>query len=201
MNPSATHDPERQDVRHQCLIYEGSPATHLPALAAMIGHKLQSNHRCLYLNSAPMVSGIRSYLYASGVDVSMEMRKGSLFFSSDHGHLKHGEFDIDHMLNLLEKAVSQALADGYEGLWATGDMSWEFGSQRNFSRLLEYERRLDSFLQDNPAISGVCQYQVDTLPPEVVQQGLVSHRSMFIDERSSRLNPHYIPPSDLINTG
>jgi hypothetical protein len=41
--------------RHQCLIYEGAPSKHLPALAAIIHDKLQQNHRCLYLNSPTMV--------------------------------------------------------------------------------------------------------------------------------------------------
>ena len=33
----------------------------------------------------------------------------------------------------------RALDDGYSGLWATGDMSWEFGPAKDFSMLLEYE--------------------------------------------------------------
>jgi hypothetical protein len=36
--------------RHQCLIYDGSPAKMLPALAAHIKQKLDENIRCLYLN-------------------------------------------------------------------------------------------------------------------------------------------------------
>ena len=64
--------------RHQCLIYSGSPARHLPALAALIRRKLEERHRCLYLDSPPMVAGIRSYLSAAGVEVAREVGKGSL---------------------------------------------------------------------------------------------------------------------------
>jgi hypothetical protein len=32
------------------------------------------------------------------------------------------------MVHALERAVQQALSEGYDGLWATGDMTWEFGS-------------------------------------------------------------------------
>ncbi len=35
------------------------------------------------------------------------------------------------MLHKLEDALDQALSDGYKGLWATGDMTWEFGSEKN----------------------------------------------------------------------
>ena len=41
--------------RHQCIIYEGSPAKYLPGVAQLIKHNLRENTRCLYLNSPPMV--------------------------------------------------------------------------------------------------------------------------------------------------
>ncbi len=69
------------------MIYEGSPAKHLPGLSQLIKEKLRANHRCLYLNSPPMVAGIRSYLAAAGIDVAEEVKNGSLVLSSDSGHL------------------------------------------------------------------------------------------------------------------
>ena len=121
-----------QSLRHQCLIYEGSPTAHLPVLVSLIRHKLNENHRCLYLNSPPMVAGLRSFLLAAGVDVPHEIMKGSLVLSSATGHLLNGRFDVDHMLSMLNQAVDQALDAGYKGLWATGDMSWEFGPEKTF---------------------------------------------------------------------
>jgi hypothetical protein len=177
--------------RHQCLIYEGSPARHLPALTALIRQKLSENHRCLYLNSPPMVAGMRSYLYAAGVDVPKEVMRGSLVLSSDRGYLKNGSFDIDRMLILLNDAVTQALKVGYEGLWATGDMSWEFGPERNFCKLLEYEWRLEELFQAQPALYGICQYHADTLPREIMRHGLITHPTICINETLSRLNAHY----------
>ena len=122
-----------QPSRHQCLIYSGSPARHLPALAALMRRKLEECHRCLYLDSPPMVAGMRSYLSAAGVEVAREVEKGSLVLSSDQGHLVDGHFDVDLMLRGLEDAVQHALNDGYLGLWATGDMTWEFGSRKEFA--------------------------------------------------------------------
>jgi hypothetical protein len=181
----------RQSPRHQCLIYEGSPAPHLPALTALIRQKLNENKRCLYLNSVPMVAGARSYLYAAGVDVPKEVTRGRLVLSSDKTHLTNGRFDIDRMLTMLTDAVAQALKDGYHGLWATGDMSWEFGPTKDFSRLMEYEWRLEDLFEKQPALSGICQYHADTLPREVVRYGLMTHQSIFINETLSRLNAYY----------
>src|SRR3984957_5986053 len=129
--------------RHQCLIYKGSPSLHLPALAALVRQKLDERHRCLYLDSPPMVAGMRSYLAAAGVDVAREVGNGSLVLSSDQAHLVSGRFDADRMIHEIEAAVHQALSDGYQGLWATGDMTWEFGSEREMDRLLDYEWKLE----------------------------------------------------------
>jgi hypothetical protein len=178
--------------RHQCLIYEGPPSRNLPAFAAVMRQKLNQHYRCLYLNSRPMVAGIRSYLAAAGVDVAEEAAKGSLVLSTEQQSLNDGQFDVDRMISSLEDAVDQALKDGYTGFWASGDMTWEFNSSRDFTRLLEYEWRLEELFQRQPALSGICQYHTDTLPREATRQGLLVHPSIFINETLSLINPHYI---------
>ena len=177
--------------RHRCLIYQGSPAPHLQSLAALIQQRLTENYRCLFVNSLAMVAGIRSYLSAAGTDVTKEMLRGRLVIASDHAHLLNRQFNADRMIHILEQALAGALNDGYQGLFATGDMSWEFGPAKDFSQLLDYERLLEEFLQAHPAFSGVCQYRADLLPPEVMRHGLVTHPSLYINETLSRLNPHY----------
>jgi len=82
---SAPYTATMETARHQCMIYEGSPAKHLPGLAQVIREKLRANNRCLYLNSPPMVAGIRSYLAADGLDVALEVNNGSLILPSDSG--------------------------------------------------------------------------------------------------------------------
>jgi DcmR-like sensory protein len=127
--------------------------------------------------------------------------KGSLILSSDKDHLQNGIFDIDRMLRMLDHAVAQALGDGYQGLWATGDMSWELGPENDFSKLLEYEWRLEEYFQKQPALSGICQYHADTLPLEVVRQGLLTHRAIFINETLSWLNSQYVGRDTILRKG
>ncbi len=178
--------------RHQCLIYEGAPSRHLPALSGMMRQKLNGNYRCLYLNSPVMVAGIRCCLAAADVDVTHEVAKASLVLSSDQRHLVKGRFDVDRMISTLEDALNQALSDGYSGLWATGDMSWEVGPQKDFSRLMEYEWRLEECFRKYPHLGGICQYHADTLPREMLRQGLLTHPSIFVNQTLSRINPHYL---------
>src|SRR5690242_3502852 len=95
--------------RHHCLIYEGAPSKHIATIWPWIIDKLNTNHRCLYLNSPAMVAGMRSHLTAAGVDVMKETERGALILSSDQGHLLNETFDVDGMLAMLGNALNQAL--------------------------------------------------------------------------------------------
>ena len=141
-----------------------------------------------------MVAGMKSSLAAKGVDVAEEISKGSLVLSAEQGHLVEGHFCVEGMIQTLEATLLQARKDGYKGLWATGDMTWEFGPLREFATILQYEWRLEEFFRTHPDLYGICQYHRDTLPAEVVHNGLLSHRSIFINETLSRINPFYVPP-------
>jgi hypothetical protein len=179
--------------RHQCLIYDGAPSRQLPAIASVICEKLGQNHRCLYLNSRPMVAGLRSQLAAQGLDVKQETATGRLMMSAEQTHLLGDwEFDVPSMLGTLERALQQALSDGYQGLWATGDMTWEFGPAKDLSKLLEYEWRLEEFMREHPEMGGICQYHADLLPRDVLRKGLQAHSHLFVNETLSMINPHYL---------
>ena len=177
--------------RHQCLIYDGSPAKMLPAIAGCIKQKLHENFRCLYLNSPAMVAGLKSYLFASGMNVAEEVERGRLVFSSDQSHLKNGKFDASVMLQKLEQALNEALSQGFDGLWASGDMTWELGQDPNLKKLVEYEWKLEKLFQENPQLSGLCQYHLGSLSRDTVAGGLQSHPAIFVNQTLSRLNPHY----------
>ena len=179
--------------RHQCLIYRGAPSEQLAGLALLIRKKLAGNFRCLYLNSPAMVAGIRAYLTSSGLDVHDAVVNGRLILSSSHDHLVDGAFDPKRILRMLKDAYDGALADGHAGLWASGDMAWEFGPSRDFDTLVQYERALEAFFQAHPNLQGVCQYHADVLPSDVVKSGLTLHPAIYVNETLSRLNAQYVP--------
>jgi len=184
----------QHDSRHQCLIYQGAPSRHLERLAQLIIERLRRNNRCLYLNSPAMVAGMRSWLSALGLDVAREIDKGALILSSDRSHLEDGEFNVEKMLATLQNVLAQALSDGYAGLWASGDMTWELGDRLDLPKLIQYEQALEEFMQKNYGLSGICQYHRDTLPPAAVLAALKNHKGVRINETLLRFNPHYEPP-------
>jgi hypothetical protein len=138
-----------------------------------------------------MLAEMRSYLSAAGVDVALEVRKGALVLTSDQSHLVEGCFNVAKMLALLVAAVDGALQDGYTGLWASGDMTWEFGSEMNLDMLFDYERELEEVFRRYPALCGVCMYHRDTLPVKAVRTGLDLHQALYINETLTRMSPYY----------
>jgi hypothetical protein len=178
--------------RHQCLVYHGDPSAHLAGLALLIRQKLDANYRCLYLNNPAMVAGIRAYLTSTGLNVSEAIIRKRLILSSGQDHLVNNAFDPKRMLDMLKETHDAALKDGFVGLWASGDMAWEFGPARDFATLVEYERALERFFRTHSTICGICQYHADVLPDAVVQDGLAVHPALYINETLSRLNPRYV---------
>jgi hypothetical protein len=175
------------------MIYDGSPAKRLRGLASMIVKQMAANKRCLYLNSPAMVEGVRSELTAAGVDVAREAGRGALILTSDQSHLIDGGFDVALMIAMLKDAVAEAKRDGFDGLWASGDMAWEFGNEKNLMKLLEYECELEELFRVEPALAGVCQYHTETLPSVAIQEAIATHRAIYIRDNVSRMNPYYMP--------
>jgi hypothetical protein len=184
-----------QTPRHQCLIYEGATTRHLTTLVAEIRRKLMQNYRRLYFNGGPVVARLQSSLAAANVDVACDQERSSLILSSELKHLdKGGSFNVGRMVQRLSDALDQALSAGYDGLWVSGDMAWEFGPEKDFSKLLEYEWRLEELFCQRSELIGICQYHANTLPREAMHKGFIVHPALFVSETLSIHNPYYREP-------
>ncbi len=95
-----------------------------------------------------------------------EIDAGRLILSSEAALQADGTFDTDLMLQKIEELLDGALKDGYKGLWASGDMTWEFGNEDNLVKLFDYEWQLEKLFDKREELCGICQYHQDTLPAE-----------------------------------
>lgn len=183
--------------RHKCLIYDGHPSEQLPVVLPLLEDGLEKNWRCLYLGNPEMVRMVDSALAARGHDTKRAVENGALQLSSDRSHLHAGRFDPQAMIDGLIRAIDSAVDDGFEGLCATGDMSWELGDDHNFDRLLEYEAKLEQVFRERP-LRGICQYHRDVIPARAIRDALVTHRSAYIGGVLNSDNLFYIPPETIL---
>lgn len=197
MEAAAPDSADSEVSRHKCLIYDGQPSEQLPVVVPLLLQGLSENWRCLYLGDPETVEIVRAALAARGTDVAGETARGALVFSSDRSHLEGGGFDPRAMVGMLRGLIDQAVKDGFQGLCATGDMMWELGSVKNFSRLLEYEALLEQVFREKP-LMGICQYRRDTVPARAIEDALLTHRSACIGGALERDNLFYLPPELLL---
>jgi hypothetical protein len=180
-------------TRHQCLLHEGPSYLHLEVVAECIKRQLGENYRCLFMDNKPAIAEVCSYLTATGIDVEEECRRTRLLLSSKPKHLGwYRIFNPDRMLRQVEQVLDQALEDHFSGLFVFGDMTWEFGPRKNFSKLLEYEWRSERLFRERLQLTAICRYHVDTLPREALRIGAIVHETILVNEKLSVPNPNYI---------
>jgi hypothetical protein len=186
-----------QKTRHQCMIYDGAPGLNLPRLIPLLIGRVEEGYRCLFLGSPAMVADMRVALAAARPSLADEMRRNAIILTSDQSHLRDGQFDSKRMISALSDMTTAALTDGYKGLWASGDMTWEMGTAGKLVDLLSYECALESYFRRQPALCGVCIYHRDTLPLDMIGKALYTHPSLYINHTLQRVNPYYLQPDSL----
>ena len=183
---------------HVCTLFT-TPEEQLQAAVEYISAGLGRRERCLYVCCEHSLPEFRSALKSAGIDVAAEEGRGALLlFTKFDGHLKGGTFDPDKMISILHAAVDDALAAGFTGLCAAGDMSWLLDEAPGSERLVEYEARLNQFYQTHRAL-GLCQYNRNKLPDAALDHGLATHPFVRMEGGILLQNPFYEPPEQATN--
>ncbi|ABF41077.1 conserved hypothetical protein [Candidatus Koribacter versatilis Ellin345] len=182
-----------QQGDHVCTLFS-SPEEQLKAAVEYIQVGLARGERCLYVCCEHSVAVFRNELRKAGIDVGAEEKRGALIvITKEDGHLKGGRFDPDKMISLLHTAVQGALDAGFSGLCAAGDMSWVLDEAPGTERVAEYESRLNEFYSSNRAL-GLCQYNRNTLPPEMLDHCMATHAYVRIEGPILLENPFFESP-------
>ena len=182
-----------QQGDHICTIY-ASPEEQLNAAIEYIKSGLERGERCLYVCGEHPPEALRAALQAAGIDAKAEEARGALLLLTKHdGHLSGGNFSPDRMIHMLDQAVRDALADGFSGLCAAGDMNWVLDEAPGTEKLAEYESRLNAFYANSRAL-GLCQYS-RKLPAAILDHCIATHQVVRIDGPIALENPFYETPA------
>jgi hypothetical protein len=98
---------------------------------------------------------------------------------------------------MLNQALDAAWTDGFSGLRTYGDMSWPLENPPGSELVVEYEALLNQFFSVVCGC-GMCQYDRQRLPPELIDHALTTHPSTVIGGHHT-LNPFY-RSSEIANT-
>lgn len=180
---------------HCCLLFS-SPEEQAKATVPYLILGLERNERSVFVGAEASIDRIRRGLTERGVSVDAETRSGRLMLSSGREYLDGGRFSTEKMLSFLQQAYDSALAAGYGGLRASGDVSWQIGPDQDYKDILYYEALLDVFFLGKRMV-GLCGYPKDLCPPGVLAGILNAHRIAAID-MDYCANFHYVQPDILL---
>src|SRR5579872_2581068 len=145
---------------HFCFFYETKQDL-LEVLVPYFKAGLESNELNLWIVSNPYLPTREEAVAAleqAIPDVRSLLENGRLeIFSESDWYLRENNFSLEKLLNAWNEKIESALARGYDGVRASGDLFWLGQKYRN--DFYAYEKRLHEFVAGRPAIV-LCAYPV-----------------------------------------
>lgn len=181
--------------RHIALVYDRYGDQHAVA-SDFIRNGLDQNGFCLYLHDETPYQAVLDLLAEAGIDHETEVAAGRLVIGDRTRYLDpDGAFSSTLMLETLRNTVEIAVANGYRGLFATGEMSWALGAHPGVAELMPYESLCNELIQGHEVV-GLCQYNRRRFSDRALQQVLLTHPWILIGGRVCR-NLYHVPLADL----
>lgn len=182
---------------HLCCLYR-TEEDHRSLLAPYMREGLAQGQKIAYIADAHTADTVLGYLHDDGLDVDPYVRSGQLsILSSVDAYMRSEVFDPGEMIGLLDSETRRALDEGFTALRATGEMGWALCGFPGSTRLMEYEARLNDFIQDNRAL-GICQYDTRHFEPSTLLEVLRTHPIVLAGGEVYE-NLYYIPPDDYLD--
>jgi signal transduction histidine kinase len=176
---------------HACPVYQSDPEQ-LDVTVAFIQIGLNRNERCVFAGPGELLPRVRNALANAGVDVEAETARGALVLHADRDiYLRNGKFDADEMLAYVASVEAGAIADGFSGLRAVGEMSWALTGCTE-QELVDYEVRLNRFIKGRRTLV-LCQFDRRRFPASFIHDIIRTHPLVLIG-REILANPYYQPP-------
>ncbi|AZH24384.1 MEDS domain-containing protein [Haloplanus aerogenes] len=185
-----THD-------HLALIYK-TREEQFDAAIPFIATGLAHNEKCIYITDDNAAEDVIEAASTYGIDVQDALATGDLEIADpSETYLQGGYFDPDEMVEFLHEAVEKAKAAGYSALRATGEMTWQLGGDPGTDALLEYEARLNDFLDAHDCLA-ICQYNYERFSPEVLREVIRTHPDLVYGYTVAE-NFYYVPPDEYLD--
>ena len=176
---------------HICLFYRDERML-VQTLAAYLAAGLNKGERCFCAQKPHLIPQIFKALELLGIHVDEQVSRGALeVHTTDEVYFPEGKFEPRIMMDMLERSIKQAVADGFTGFRTAGEMSWALEDTRCENgnccdQLVNYEKLVQSAYPGKPAI-GICQYPLNRFPKHMVSAILDAHR-MALEETMAGSN-------------
>jgi PAS domain S-box-containing protein len=140
---------------------------------------LENNELCIWVTSEFFeVNEAKEALKKAIPDIDVYIEKGQIgIIPHPHEHVNEDTFYSEKVTNIWTEKLNSALANGYEGLRITGDISWL--EKENWNSLVDYEKKIDAFIGKHDMIS-LCPYFLDMYNPAEILDLVAVHQFSLI---------------------
>lgn len=173
---------------HICLPFE-TGSEKLEAVASFLIDGLSQGKRCLFVGTTAELVELNEPLESAGICIDRARSRGRLvFWTREEAYLKDGVFNPEIVLDKIEAQVREAVADGFTGLYATGELVYQ-PEDDVWRRIVQYEAQVNETFARLPVVS-LCRYPRSIVPPHRVQDVLRTHPVAIVRGESCS-NPFY----------
>jgi hypothetical protein len=173
---------------HICLPFEADTEK-LEAVASFLIEGLTQGKRCLFVGTAEELAQLGEPVEAAGICLTQARSRGRLvFLTREEAYLTDGAFDPAAVLGRIESYIRGAMADGFTGLYATGELMY-VPSEEVWRRIVWYEAQINEEFARLP-ITSMCRYPRSVVPACRVQDVLRTHPTAIVRGESCK-NPFY----------
>ncbi len=182
--------------KHLCCLYD-SDEERREVVLPFLEQGLVENQRVIYIATETSGEDVFEALAEKGVSVGDYRESGQLIVQqARHAYLQNGIFDPEAMIETLHRQTEDAVAEGYDALRITGEMSWVLQEEPAAERFIEYEAKLNQFFAQHPA-AGLCQYDRRLFDSSTLLNVLRTHPVVAVG-KTVYDNFYYVPPDELL---
>lgn len=183
---------------HLCSVYAESGEM-LTQVVPYIKAGLLNSERCIYVVDENKKELLVQALKFWGVDADLELSKGQLVFWTRHEYRQPGRFDLNTMLNFINRNLQQALVDGHTGIRLGVEMSWTINSGLSDEDLVRWEDFINTISFPNSKVSFLCQYNRRLLSADRIAKAVYVHPVVVLGQDICP-NRYYRSASEVLTT-
>jgi len=165
---------------HVCQFYDDKEDL-LKMLVPYFKQGLERNEACVWLVGDLMIEEARNALATAVPDLDRFMQSGQMqirhyteFYTDENGSVK----PPDQLSNDFAAMGSTVRANGYEGLRASGSVSW-VNDAESMTRFMDYETKVNLAIQ-NARIMAVCTYPAQAAAMCQCRELIHNHGNIFV---------------------
>ena len=182
---------------HMCLIYSNEEER-IEVISKFIGAGIANGDKVGYFADEMSPENFIQWLIDAGINLLAEKECNNFkVLTTLETYCPDGKFVPDQMLNTLKNYYISAKEENYSAARVSGEMAWALRGIPGSERLMEYESKINSILEQYP-VTAICQYDANKFDGFTILECLKVHPYMIVKGQIVR-NPYYLSPQEYLN--